>query len=285
MTTQNTCAACGQENAPEARFCVTCGSTLQGAASPEDGAESAYGMLPARTAGDILNATLSLYLSAPWVFVGFVGISLVAQIPATISALTQGPVSWALTALGVFLSVLAGGAMIYATARHVLGQEWDIGSAYTRALERVISLIVAFVVYGLALIGAAILSIVLIGIPLLFFILVVWYFHAQAIMIEGRRNLDALSRSYQLVKGSWWRIFGIAMLFVAVMFGFFVVALIPIVIVIVIANQSVGIILFGVVAVVITPFMAIGGTVLYLDLRVRKEDYTLERLAAELGGQ
>ena len=161
----------------------------------------------------------------------------------------------------------------------------DIGSAYTRALERVISLIVAFVVYGLALIGAAILSIVLIGIPLLFFILVVWYFHAQAIMIEGRRNLDALSRSYQLVKGSWWRIFGIAMLFVAVMFGFFVVALIPIVIVIVIANQSVGIILFGVVAVVITPFMAIGGTVLYLDLRVRKEDYTLERLAAELGGQ
>ena len=257
---------------------------LTDAPGPEGGEDSMDDRLPPRNAGDILNATLALYLSAPWAFVGFIGIALVPQIPTTIAALTQGPVSWALTLLGVFLSVLSGGAMVYAAARHVLGREWDIASAYTRVLERVISLLVAFVVYALALIGAAILFIVLVGIPLFFFILVVWYFHAHAIMIEGRRNLDALSRSYALVKGSWWRVFGIALLFFAVMLGFFLLALIPIVIAVLAVNQSVGAILFGVATVLITPFLSIGGTVLYLDLRARKENYTLDRLAAEVGG-
>ena len=285
MTPQNSCAACGQENAPEARFCVTCGSALQSASPPEGGADSAYDMLPPRTAGDILNATLSLYLSAPWAFVGFVGIALVPQIPSTIGALTQGPVSWVLTALGVFVSIFASGATVYAAGRHVLGKEWDIGSAYTRALERVVSLVGAFVVYFLAIVGALILSIVLIGIPLLFFILVVWYFHAQAIMIEGRRNLDALSRSYELVKGNWWRVFGIGVLFIAIAAGVYIVALIPIVIAALVASQSaVGVIIISAVTVLVTPFLVIGGTVVYLDLRVRKENYTLDRLAAELGG-
>ena len=246
--------------------------------------DSARGTRPLRNAGDILNATLTLYVSAPWAFVGFVGISLVPQIPSTIGALTQGPASWVLTVLGLLVSFVAAGAMVHATARHVLGKEWDIGSAYTRALERVVSLLVASLAYFLAIVGALILSVVLIGIPLLFFILVVWYFHVQAIMIEGRRNLDALSRSYELVKGNWWRVFGIGALFVAVMVGFFVVALIPIVIASLSGNQSVGIVLFGVAAVLATPFMIIGGTVVYLDLRVRKENYTLDRLAAEVGG-
>ena len=310
MTTQNTCAACGQENAPEARFCVTCGSSLQEAASPEDGAESAYGMLPARTAGDILNATLSLYLSAPWAFVGFVGISLVAQIPATIAGLTQEPVSWVLTVLGLLISIIAAGAMVHATARHVLGKEWDIGSSYTRALERVISLLVASIVYALVssglliiagiisifsipfidqntvlaiAVGGIILLLVIVGIPFLVFALVIWHFYAQAIMIEGRRNLDALSRSYELVRDNWWRVFGIGVLFLAVALGFFLVALIPIVMGRVIGNEVVGSILFSIALVLITPFLSIGGTVLYLDLRVRKENYTLDRLAAEVG--
>ncbi len=278
-------------------------------ASPEDGEASAYGGLPPRTVGDILNATFALYMSAPWAFVGFVGIALVPQIPSTLAALTPAPVSWVLTLLGVFLSILATGALVYATVRHLLGREWDILSSYTRALERVVSLVVAFVVYVLVLIspliiasilgifiessidqnvllaivvGGAILLLVLSGIPWLFFILVAWYFQTEAIMIEGRRNLDALSRSYQLVKGSWWRVFGIGALFVMVMIGFFVVAAIPVVIVS-IASQSVGTVLFGVATVLITPFMVIGGTLLYLDLRVRKESYTLDRLAAELG--
>lgn len=252
---------------------------------PEEGTDSAYGMLSPRTAGDILNATLSLYLSAPWAFVGFVGIALVPQIPATISGLAQGPVSWILTVLGVLISIATSGAIVHATARHVLGKEWDIGSAYTRALERVISLVVAFVAYGLAIVGAAILSIVLIGIPLLFFILVIWYFHVQAIMVEGRRNLDALSRSYELVKGSWWRVFGIGVLFIAIAAGIYIVALIPIAIATLAAGQSVvGVIIIGAATVLVTPFLMIGGTVVYLDLRVRKESYTLDRLAAEVGG-
>ena len=155
MTPQNSCAVCGRENAPDARFCAACGASLKGASQPEGGAGSTSGGLPPRSLGDILNATFSIYLSSSRAFVGFIGIALVPQIPATIAGLIQGPASLVLTVLGVLLSAVAAGATVYAAARQALGQEWDIASAYTRAFERVISLVFAFLVYLLALIGPA----------------------------------------------------------------------------------------------------------------------------------
>ena len=123
----------------------------------------------------------------------------------------------------------------------------------------------------------------LVGIPLLFFILIVWNFHAEAIMIEGKRNLDSLSRSYELVKGSWWRVFGIFVVFLLLAAACFMAAAALVVAVSSIAYSGVGFILIGAAVVVIMPIMAIGSAVLYLDLRVRKEGYTLDDLAAEVG--
>jgi hypothetical protein len=36
-----------------------------------------------------------------------------------------------------------------------------------------------------------------------------WEFTAQAVVVEGRRGTDALRRSFTLVRGRWWRVFGI----------------------------------------------------------------------------
>jgi hypothetical protein len=38
-----------------------------------------------------------------------------------------------------------------------------------------------------------------------------WYFGLQAVVIEGERGAGALHRSGELVKGMWWRVFGVAL--------------------------------------------------------------------------
>jgi hypothetical protein len=39
-----------------------------------------------------------------------------------------------------------------------------------------------------------------------------WVFAAQAVVVEGRRGTGALRRSFELVRGRWWRVFGIVVL-------------------------------------------------------------------------
>ena len=38
---------------------------------------------------------------------------------------------------------------------------------------------------------------------------VVLYFASQAVVAEGRPPIEALRRSRELVRGQWWRVFGI----------------------------------------------------------------------------
>jgi hypothetical protein len=38
-----------------------------------------------------------------------------------------------------------------------------------------------------------------------------WAFVPQAVVLDGRRGVAALQRSAELVRGSWWRVFGIAL--------------------------------------------------------------------------
>jgi hypothetical protein len=39
-----------------------------------------------------------------------------------------------------------------------------------------------------------------------------WAFAAQSVVVEGRRGTAALRRSFELVRGRWWRVFGIVLL-------------------------------------------------------------------------
>jgi hypothetical protein len=43
------------------------------------------------------------------------------------------------------------------------------------------------------------------------YLLVRWSFCIQAVVVDGRRVLDALRRSAELVDGSWWRVFGVTL--------------------------------------------------------------------------
>ena len=104
------------------------------------------------------------------------------------------------------------------------------------------------------------------------YLIVRWYFVPQAVVLDDERNVEALSRSSELTQGSWWRTFGI--LVVASL-----VAQIPAVLITIpfasVAESSdrqvyalVGEALTQSVA---APFVAIMATLLYYDLKARRE--------------
>jgi len=88
----------------------------------------------------------------------------------------------------------------------------------------------------------------------------------QAALIEGCNMSTALSRSQQLVKNNWPCVLGYLLLLGvvtgAISFFLSVTLILP---------------------VFVVPVCVAGTTLIYFDLRVRKEGYTVEVLAKELG--
>jgi hypothetical protein len=100
----------------------------------------------------------------------------------------------------------------------------------------------------------------------------------EALVVEGRRGTQAMGRSWELVGGHWWHAFGT--LLVAALLTGLVNALIT-------ApfsgtNWFVQGLVAAVATVVTLPYGVLVGVLLYLDLRARKEQLTLETLRTEL---
>ena len=109
------------------------------------------------------------------------------------------------------------------------------------------------------------------------------------LLVEGLRGRKALGRSFELVKGRWWKTFG------TLIVGFILAAIISTLVqgVFLIGilfgddNDAVVLVLSAIAGIVglaiSTPFQAALLTVVYFDLRVRKEGFDLELLAQEIG--
>jgi hypothetical protein len=100
----------------------------------------------------------------------------------------------------------------------------------------------------------------------------------EALVVEGRRGTQAMGRSWELVGGHWWHAFGT--LLVAALLTGLVNALIT-------APFSgtswfVQAIVAAVATVVTLPYGVLVGVLLYLDLRARKENLTLDTLRTDL---
>jgi len=117
-----------------------------------------------------------------------------------------------------------------------------------------------------------------------------WSVRVPACVIERAGPFRSLSRSYGLVKGRWWPVAGVLIvseLMVLVIGGLISAGLIAAAISD--SNPSVEFavtisVLSGIVSgVLLQPFSAAVVTVLYYDLRIRKEGYDLELLADQLG--
>ena len=283
------CHTCGTENSPEAQFCTKCGISLK--VSPERGAplgggygQDGYGRpaaeLNPRDLGELLTETFRMYRENFWVFFR---IALLAQIPFLVAELAGTPaVSLLFLAVGILLHILADGAIIFATAQLYLGREIRVGECYGRAWGRILSLIGGAIVLLIALGLSAVASVIIIGIPVFFYLLVSRFFYTQAIILEGKGALTGLGRSRELVKGAWWRVFGIGIIFVIVT-AIISIALSTAGFIAALFGPTPAAILFTISESIAMPIGYIGATLVYFYLRVRKEGYTSERMAWEVG--
>jgi hypothetical protein len=174
---------------------------------------------------------------------------------------------------GILTYLVLTGAITRAVAAEVAGQDPSVEQSYRFGFHRLGSVLLVSVLVGLAIVGGLILFIIpgiYIGIRLCVSI--------EALVVEGRRGTEAMGRSWGLVGGHWWHAFGT--LIVAGLLTGLVNALITAPF-----NQT-GWFLQAVVAAVATvitlPYGTLVGVLLYLDLRARKEQLTLEGLRADL---
>lgn len=113
-------------------------------------------------------------------------------------------------------------------------------------------------------------------------------FTSQAIIAESKGPLEALSRSWNLTKGFWWRTLGYLLVIViinaiitfvpTVLASGLAAVFVEDVIVLQLINGAVS----AIGSVLVTPFTLIAVTLMYFDLRIRKEGFDLEQQVRSL---
>lgn len=213
-------------------------------------------------------------------------------------------------ALGGLLVLVAApliyGANVKAAVDVIAGRPATIGSVLGGTLARYFALLgligVFLLLYFALAIGLTVVGLVAVAAHLGFLLLLVipaavavaiwvgirWALVLPAMFAEPAGPVRALSRSFLLVRGEWWRTLGILLLLQVLLFilgaaldsvfsVFFtmVPGLTPE------ARQVLSQIASSLVAAVVGPIPALTITLLYFDLRVRKEGYDLDELARQ----
>ena len=174
---------------------------------------------------------------------------------------------------GVLMYLVLTGAITRAVAAEVAGEDPSVEQSYRFGFHRLGSVLLVSVLVGLAVVGGLILFIIpgiYIGVRLCVSI--------EALVVEGRRGTEAMGRSWGLVGGHWWHAFG------TLVVGGLLTGIVNAVITTPFGNTGwfVQAVAAAVATVVTLPYSALVGVLLYLDLRARKENLTLETLRTDL---
>jgi len=201
--------------------------------------------------------------------------------------------------LWVFFSSMAHGALVHAVGEVIIGRVASVRNSIRVVLLKMPRIIMAHVIIIVVLIlGMIILGGIAAWYEFAWYLYPVWppvfviiYIRysliVQAIVVENRSLLSSFSRSFDLTSGWWWRIFGISLvLFVIVviisfLFGevlfsisgnFRAIDILPFFCVL---PSS---LLATAVAIILEPIVPLAVTLMYFDLRVRKEGFDIEQL-------
>ncbi len=260
--------------------------------------------------GDLLDEIIRLYRNH---FLLLAGISAVVLAPLAFleylwrtfllhpEGLQQGSLS-SLSAAGIgsgvwgilswLASVAVNLAITYAVSEIYLGRDPTLGSAFAGGLRRFGAAVGLAVVLGLAVI---LMAVTIVGIPFAIYFGVCWALSFQAFVLEGLGIRAAMGRSRALVRGTWWRVLGIAILIgiIGSILAFVIGLLNGVVdIVLLFARSSgLGLAFLSVLAFIVNlaaqvftaPIWYCGAVLLYYDLRVRKEGFDLELMASDMG--
>src|SRR5215218_7671321 len=184
--------------------------------------------------------------------------------------------TWAVGAAGlagVLMYLVLTGAITRAVAAEVAGEDPSVEQSYRFGFHRLGSVLAVSVLVGLATIAGFILFIIpgiYIGVRLAVSV--------EALVVEGRRGSQAMGGSWALVGGHWWHAFG------ALVVAGLLTGLVNAVITTPFNNTGwfVQAIAAAIATVITLPYGVLVGVLLYLDLRARKENLTLERLRTDL---
>ena len=106
----------------------------------------------------------------------------------------------------ILISLFSIGALLFAGAQSYLGRQITAGTAFRQIARRFWSYLGSNILYMLVI---GLLAITIIGIPFAIYFAARWGFYSQAVLVEETSATNALRRSSELVKGTWWRVFGI----------------------------------------------------------------------------
>jgi len=200
------------------------------------------------------------------------------------------------------------GALSWAAARAYLGDNPPVGRIIGFAFSRFGSLLLVSILTGLVLAAIVIVPLIVFGIlsfasdagflfilafPVIFVLAVIAIVRLMlasiAVVVENAKGTGALKRSWNLVKGFFWKVVGTTLLAAIITFivqliltfpfsilsGFFVEESPVISAILSFIGGAIG-------GSLITPFGLIVQVLLYFDLRIRKEAFDLSLMAQQL---
>jgi hypothetical protein len=259
--------------------------------------------------GDLLDETFRMYRRY---FLLFGGISVILSIPSAAlfglalssfsSVLRQSNGQTAdlsfmtplLAGLGAGLLVnllflpFSMGAITYAACESALGRPVTAGGVLSGVLRRYFSLFVYWFLFFFFFYVSLVLCIL--PVALWTWIFVGWIVVTPAMFVENIGLGAALSRSWRLVEGRWWRTFLVLFLIAIIWYiaqfalgaflqlGQFLLQLVVSPFIAIAISSATG----QIVSAVVSPILQIGIVLVYFDLRVRKEGLDLFQMAYQL---
>jgi hypothetical protein len=246
--------------------------------------------------GEMLDRTFSLYRRYFLLFIGIAGLPQIAVFAFTILQVTlqqnsprqfgiagglgNSLLTLCLSAVSVVAYLFSQGGAVLAVSDLYLGRPITIAEALDRVRSHLGFLFGVIVLNGLAIAGGLVLLIVP-GVYLACRLLIC----VPAALIEDKRPIDSLKRSWELTKGFAGRSFVILLLYViiAVLASLLLVA--PLGIGMQSATKAGGSIWIWLVltqtaqrvaTIIVQPILLIATAILYYDLRVRKEAFDIQ---------
>jgi hypothetical protein len=230
--------------------------------------------LRARSAGEILDLSFQIYrsrwsaMAAATAMLVFPLLLLEAVAPLDALNLLEG--------LGNLFFMAASAAVVVIASEAYMGREVGATEAARAAGRRFFSVWGATIIQGIVVFLGLLLLIVpgIIALIMTFGIL-------QAVMIEGRSASEAFDRSGSLAKGHFTHVLLTSVLAFVIMI--FAMAGFTVVLELAATDLRMTTLLANVAMIAINPLAAVVGTVLYYDLRIRKEAFDVAMAAERLG--
>jgi hypothetical protein len=231
--------------------------------------------------GEILDGAVTLYRTSFTTLVSvaivFLGIPAALRVFVSLSGQSLGLMEFLALMVWSFGSLLSSAGTLWVISETYLGRQASVGEAVRFAFSKIVPLFLAGLAVGI-IVMFGLLLLVVPGIIAACGYAVV----SQAVVLEDVSADVALKRSWQLTKGFRWKVFGLGcvaflIIFLPAMVFSFLAGTLP-------GEGTTGSVLGDFVSLIITPLFTCAFTLLYYDLRVRKEAFDLEMLSQQLTG-